>query len=342
MRERLWEGFLDRTVWRTFAAYQKVVGGQRGLARPRLPVPNDLLEQPAFQALTATYEATDARANRLSAVHRSQQVFQASVMILAVAIGSAPAVWPATKIYAVSCELFLALVTFLVWLSAVRSERTRRWGEARRMAEQLRMERAAWAVGLSTRDDRRFTPTGQAAQLALAWRRRVGGPSGRYDQARVHAWGGWALEELIYGQLVYHRVNGHMNHRLAHRGHSIENIVFWLLVIVLTTYVGMFAVAHRLHGEVPHWLGGVVILTGAITPAFGAASLALDAALAFSEQGRRSDGMCRRLAQLAENIEPSPSLEAIQRAARAAIRLQVSQEDNWSDDTAHRHVVRGG
>ena len=339
---RLWQQLLDRTVWRTFAAYRRLVGGRPVRGRERLRVPDDLLGQPGFATLTAAYEEMDARANHLSAVHRSQQVFQASVMILAVAIGSAPAVWPGLKIYAVTGELVLALATFLVWMSAVRSERTRRWGEARRMAEQLRLERAAWAIGLSTRDDRRFNSTGPAAQLALAWRRRVGGPEGRFDEARVQRWGAWAREELIQGQVAYHRIQGHLNHRLAHRGHSIENMVFWLLVIVLLTYIVAFAWSRHVGGEVPHWLGGMVILTGAITPAFGAASLALDAALAFSEQGRRSDAICGALSAIAEAIGPDASLEALQRAARASIRLQVSQEDNWSDDTTHRHIVRGG
>ena len=337
-----WDRLLDVSVWRTFSAYRTLVGGRRPAGRPKLQPPVDLANQTGFQSLSRAYDDMDARANRLSAVHRSQQVFQATAMIVAVAVGSAPAVWPELKIYAVSAELALALVTFLVWLSAVKSERTRRWGEARRMAEQLRLERAAWAIGLSTRDDRRFNSTGPSAELALAWRRLAGGATGSFDDARVRGWGAWALDELIYSQIEYHRTYGHLNHRLAHRGHSIENGVFWLLVGVLVAFIGTFVATRWFGGEVPHWLGGVVILTGAIAPGFGAASLALDAALAFSEQARRSEGICRGLGAIAGALKPGVALEAIQSAARASIRLQVSQEDNWSDETAHRHVVRGG
>ena len=84
------------------------------------------------------------------------------------------------------------------------------------------------------------------------------------------------------------------------------------------------------------------MLAGAVTPAFGAASLALEAALAFSEQSRRSDRLVVDLKAIAERVAPDADLERLQQAARAAIRLQVSQEDRWSEDAAHRHQVRAG
>ncbi len=339
---RLWEDLQDCTIWRAFALYRRLMGGARPMAHLPIVPPESLANEPGFQTLTRAYLSLDARASRLAAIHRSQQVFQATVMIVAVAVGAAPAVWPGIKIYAVLIELALALITFLVWVSAVHSERSRRWGEARRQAEQLRLERAAWALGLSTRDDRSVAKTGLAAQLARAWRRRAGAPTGRFDRERVQAWGGWVLDDLIYGQLEYHRVQGHINHRLAHRGHAIENVVFWLLVALLVGFVAAYVVAHRLHVELPHWVGGVVILAGAVTPAFGAASLALDAALAFSDQARRSDTMRHSLQAIAESAQPRATLATMQRAARTAIGLQLSQEDGWVDEAAHRHVVRGG
>jgi hypothetical protein len=338
----LWERLLDRTVWRTFAVYRRWIGGRPEAGHVPTPLPESLNAQPGFQLLTHAYEAYDARATRLAAVHRSQQVFQALMMILAVAVGASPAVLPGIKIYAVIGELVLALVTFLVWASAVRSERGRRWGEARRAAEQLHLERAAWALGLSTRDDRRFVTGGAAARLACAWRRRAGAPDGPFDRTRVAAWGGWALDDLLYGQIAYHRIQGHLNHRLSHRGHTIENAVFWFLVLLLTAFAAAYGFAHHRHEHLPHWFGGLVLLAGAVTPAFGAASLALDASLAFSDQARRSDVLRRGLEAVADGLDPGAPLETLQRAARAAIRLRVSQEESWSDEAAHRHVVRGG
>ncbi|OYU69668.1 MAG: hypothetical protein CFE28_06425 [Alphaproteobacteria bacterium PA2] len=337
---RAWpDNLLDATLWRTFEIYSRIMGGARIKGEPPRPAPESLAAQDGFQALSEAYEAADARAGRLAAVHRSQQVFQAGMMILAAAVGASPAVWPHIKIYAVYTELGLALLTFAVWFTAVRSERSRRWGEARRLAEQLRLERAAWALGISTRDERPSREDGGAVHTAWAWRRQAGSPVGRFDAERVKAWGGWAMDQLVDGQILYHRGHGHLNHRLSHASHLLENLVFWLFVLLL----GGFAVAYSVdHAGLPHWLGGVVMLTGAVAPAFGAASLALEAALAFSEQSRRSDRLVQDLSAIARRFSPDSDLERLQQAARAAIRLQVSQEDRWSEDAAHRHQVRAG
>ena len=296
---------LDRTLWRTFETYSRVMGGVKAKPEAPAPIPETLQGQKGFQTLTAAYEDADARAGRLASVHRSQQVFQA----------------------------------FAVWITAVRSERSRRWGEARRLAEQLRLERAAWALGISTRDERLAQEEGGAAQAAWAYRRQAGSPVGRFDADRVRAWGDWAMDQLVGAQIRYHQGHGHLNHRLSHASHLLENIVFWAFVVLL----GGFAIAYGLdHTLLPHWLGGVVMLAGAVTPAFGAASLALEAALAFSEQSRRSDRLVVDLKAIAERVAPDADLERLQQAARAAIRLQVSQEDRWSEDAAHRHQVRAG
>jgi hypothetical protein len=338
----LYDRFLDRTVWRTFAVYRRLMGGKPTGAHTATAIPESLAAHAGFQTLSQAYAAADKQAVRIAAVHRSQQVFQAAIMILAAAVGTAPAIWPAIKIYAVVTELILVLATFAVWFSAVHSERSRRWGEMRRLAEQLRLERAAWALGVSTRDDRRFSAGGAAARIAWGWRRRAGAPDGRYDAERLREWGGWAMDALILGQEDYHRVQGRLNARLSHRSHRVENTVFWLFLGLLMAFIGAYLGAERLRTELPHWVGGVVIVFGAVTPAFGAASLALESALSFADQSRRSDHLVRELAAIQANLTPDADLEALQRAARAAIRLQISQEERWGDDAAHRHVVRGG
>lgn len=330
---------LDATLWRAFEVYSRVMGGAKSSFERSIAVPPSLYIQDGFAILVQAYEAADRRAGRLAAVHRSQQVFQAGVMIVAAAVGASPAIWPQIKIYAVLTELALALVTFAVWFTAVRSERSRRWGEARRLAEQLRLEHAAWALGISTRDERPSKDDGAASHIAWAYRRAAGSPEGRFDADRVADWGAWAMNQLVDDQIRYHKGHGHLNHRLSHTSHLLENTVFWLFIVLL----GGFAIAYTLdHEALPHWLGGVVMLAGAVTPAFGAASLALEAALAFSEQSRRSDHLVHELQAIAERVAPDSDLERLQQAARAAIRLQVSMEDRWSEAAAHRHQVRAG
>ncbi len=342
LRQRL-DWVLDRSLWRAFALYKSVMAGRaRPSTRKSVPVPATLALQPGFKLLQEAYDAADQEAGGLASVHRSQQVFQVSVMIAAAAVGSTPAVWPEIKIYAVLVELSLALATFAVWRFSVRSERTRRWSEARRVAEQLRLEQAAWALGLSTRDDRRYPVEGPASQAAAYWRRRAGQAVGRFDVERTRVWGEWALDALIADQVEYHQRQGRLNAHLSHRGHEIETTVFWMFVAFLALFAGAWFTAHAVDFELPHWLGGLVLMAGAVTPAFGAASLALDSALSFADQGRRSEDMRRRLSALHARLESDMGLEAQRRAARAAVRMQVSQEDRWSDDTAHRHVVRGG
>jgi len=338
---RAYDAVLDRTIWRIFALYRRVLAGSLPTITP-LEIPPSLSEQPGFRILTEAYDTADMRATRLAAVHRSQQVFQAGVMILAAAIGSAPAVWPSIKFGAVLSELALALATLAIWASAVRSERSRRWGEARRLSEQLRLERAAWALGVSTRDTRHFSPAGPAASLAWRWRRLAGAPEGRYDVERVQSWGGWALGSLLDRQIEYHDVQGKLNSRLSHSSHRIENTVFFIFIAVLAAFAMADALSQSFHFPMPQWVGGVMLMAGAVTPAFGAASLALEASLSFAEQGRRSEVILRALDAVRVHIKPDANLDALQRAARAAIRLQVTQEERWSEDTAHRHVVRGG
>jgi hypothetical protein len=79
-----------------------------------------------------------------------------------------------------------------------------------------------------------------------------------------------------------------------------------------------------------------------VVPAFGAASLALEATLGFAEQGRRSLALAHHLGAIAETLGETPRLDELQRAATAAIRLEVSQEERWIDEAVRRRLVRGG
>ena len=333
---------LERTVFRTFSLYRRLVGGGRPPAPHLAAPPPELQQQPGFQILTRAYEAADIQANRLAAIHRSQQVFQAAVMILAAAIGSAPAIWPGIKIYCVLTELALAYVTFQVWSVAVKSEQGRRWGEARRVAEQLRLERASWALGLSTRLDGRGASSTSPARSAWCWRRKAQSPDGRFDAARVQAWGRWALASLIEAEREYHHVQGRLNARLSHRAHAFETKVFWLFIGLLVSFAVLFGLAKLLDFELPHWFGGLVLVAGAVTPAFGAASLALDSSLALSDQARRSANMEASLSVLAERAKSADRLDLFQSIGREALVLQIQQEDRWSEEAAHRQVLRAG
>ena len=76
-------------------------------------MPASLAAQPGFQALTAAQARSDHMANRLSAVHRSEQVLLVLAMITAALVGSAPAIWSDFKVAAVWIELSLSAAALL-------------------------------------------------------------------------------------------------------------------------------------------------------------------------------------------------------------------------------------
>ena len=256
-------------------------------------------------------------------------------------VGSSPALWPSLKIYAVLTELGVALAALAISVGSARAGRHERWGRARRLAEQLRLERAAWALGQNTTGDR-LSGRGPGPSVARQIRRRAGLARGAYDPDRVTRWGDWAMEELVGGQARYHRARGSINHRIAHRLHVFETISFIAFVVALASFATAY-IYSKAHGLVlPARFTGVVVMTGAIVPALGAASLALEATLAFGEQGRRNDELAARLETIAATLGDAPGLDQLQQAAKAAIRLQISQEERWTDESFRRRLVRTG
>jgi hypothetical protein len=339
---RFFDRVLHDTLWRAYAAFRRLLAGDGGPNAPTAPPPTDLAAEPGFVMLSDAYALADTQANNLAAVHRSQQILLLNAAILASVVGSSPAVWPGIKLYAVLTELTLAMVALAVWSGAARANRHERWSEARRLAEQLRLERAAWPLGLTSVETRDREDLGPAALAARTLRRKAGLAPGAFDADRVARWGAWTIEDLIGSQMRYHRSDSHRNERITHKIHLAENISFAVLVAVLVAFV----VAHegsRLMGlELAPWVGGAVIMTGAIAPAIGAASLALEATLAFGEQSRRSLFIAERLGTISGSIKEPPRLDDLQRAARSAIRLQSAQEDRWWEASTRRRLFRGG
>jgi hypothetical protein len=325
-------------LWRTYALFRRLLGGKATPFEARTPPP-DLLAQPGFEALTRARRDAGRRAQELGAVHRSHQVILLGVAILAAVAGSASAVWPHLKLTMVTVELVLALGALGVWLDSERGERHHRWGEARKLAEDLRLERVAWTLGVSTMPP---GPANRGHSLARNIRRAVGLPHGAYDSARVAAWGGWAVDELLAGQAAYHHDQARINGRISHRVHQVENTSFGLLLLVLVAYVAASAASAFMGQKVPHWMGGVVIMAGAIVPAIGAACLALEATLSLGDQARRSQALFQRLQALAADLGPAPSLQKLQSAVKAAIRLERLQEERWSEEASRRRLFRGG
>jgi hypothetical protein len=323
---------------RTYAVFRRWLGGKAPSYESR-PPPPDLMEQAGFQRLTRALGIADAKASELGALHRSHQIILLAVAIVMAIVGSSSALWPQLKVVSASLELLLAVFALLVWVDSERDARHERWGEARRLAEDLRRERVAWAIGVST------VPHGiglGSVKPARRERRLAGLPGGAYDPDRVAHWGGWAVDELIAGQAHYHRGQALINGRIAHRVHQIENTSLGLLLTLLLVFVLAAFGMSIFSAETPHWLAGLVTMAGAVVPAIGAAGLALEATLAFGEQSQRSRVLAARLDVLAADVRGAGSLEAVQAASKAAMRLQQAQEDHWSEGAMRRRLFRGG
>jgi hypothetical protein len=324
--------------WRAYSLFRRVLGGR---SEPLLasPAPPDLEAQPGFKLLSAARGAAAREAQNLGAVHRSQQVILLAIAIVVATAGSATAMWPSLELPMVAVELILALVALFVWLDSARRERHLRWGAARKRAEDLRLERAAWTVGVSTVP---HDPLCANSPVAAFARRRAGLPSGAFDAARVEAWGGWVIDELLSRQVAYHSDQAQVNGRISHHVHQAENLSFAVLMFLLAGFMVTTGVLALGGGHPPTWLAGLVYMAGAIVPAIGAAGLALEATLSLDVQARRSQLLTGQLKELRNTLGTQWRLEDLQSVARAAIKLQRSQEDHWSSESGRRRLYRGG
>lgn len=324
--------------WRTFARFRRLLGGRAPPYTP-IPPPADLATQRGFEELSVAHAMADQAASAIGSVHRSHQVIMLGVTILVAVASSIATIWPAEKVLMATLELALAIGALLVWLDSERADRHQQWGEARRLAEDLRLERVAWVLGLSS------VPVGanlSRTHAARCVRRRAGLPEGPFTEARIAAWGAWAMEELIAGQAAYHRSQAIINGRISHRMHLAENASFAALLVILGVFVatalGMGSFGH----EEPHWLASAVGVAGSIVPAIAAAGLALEATLALGEQALRGKALSQRLDVIIDGLAGTSALEHFQAAAKQAIQLQRAQEDHWTEGTVRRRLVRGG
>lgn len=324
--------------WHAYALFRRILGGT-GHPLPDACLPADLASQPGFVLLTSARASAAEEAQRLGAIHRSKQVILLAIAITMAAAGSAPALWPAMKLPLVAAELVLALLAFFVWFGSERGEHHLRWGSARKRAEDLRLERAAWIVGVSTVPHDPISTNANAARHA---RRLAALPQGAFDDARVQAWGAWVVNELLSRQAAYHRDQTLINGRISHRVHQAENVSFAVLLLLLVAYLAVAAGLGLMGESPPKWLAGLVVMAGAIVPAIGAAGLALEATLSLGVQAHRSQILQRQLEALRAELGPQWRLEDLQGVARTAIKLQRAQEDHWSDEAGRRRLFRGG
>ena len=123
--------------------------------------------------------------------------------------------------------------------------------------------------------------------------------------------------------------------------HQLENIVFMTFITILASFALGSSVGAVFEIEMPKWIGGALIMTSAVVPAIGAAVLALQANLAFSERSRESQYLAAQLDSIRSKMPEHPRLHEYQRAASAAIRLHNTEQDLWAENAARRPLIKG-
>jgi hypothetical protein len=335
---RLVDVFMHRYAGKIYSGFRRLVGGPAPTsASPRVDPPASLEEQHGFMILTRAYQRCDGLANRLSATHRSEQLLLVLAMIAAACVGSAWGIWPNFKHTAVWIEMGISVAALLVWASATDGKQHDRWSQARFLAEQLRLARAGWALGLSIDWADPGAPPDRFREERNV-RRRASVPTGRFDPQRVSEWGSWAIYELIQGQADYHHGIGVRDGRIAHRMHLLEDLSFLCLFAVFAIYLVVYAITHG--KSEAHWFTGVVSMVGTTMPALGAAVLALDAKLEFGEHSARSKEIAHTLDGLAKKLGPQPSFDTMRHAARAAMRVHVAEAQHWHEGSNRRRLFR--
>ena len=340
---------LDHTLWRTFGLFEALAGGARAPPRRDGRPPAELARQPGFQRLLAASREAVARANHLSSVHRSEQLLLVGIALAAVFTGALPALTAggdalaSAHVQASAVEFALGVSAFFIAAAARRRHRHRRWSDARRLAERLRAARATWPLGFDIGDARLPTPATWTEWRARAVIRAAGPPRGWIDRPRFDAEASWVAERLIGGQIDYHVRQHRIAERLEGFTRTVENTAFAVLMLTLLGYLTVTLTAPLSGWTPPHWIGGLVTLISAVSPAVGAGCLALEATNGFGELAQHS----RRLAAEFEalrarlgQVERQP-YHRVQAEIRRAALLVVEDADAWRDRVLRRRIVRG-
>jgi hypothetical protein len=90
-------------------------------------------------------------------------------------------------------------------------------------------------------------------------------------------------------------------------------------------------------------MDGALIMVSAVAPAIGAACLALNATLGFSELTQRSERMEHEFELMKARLAPDPkaSLPHLQRLVRRSAQLLVEDATAWRDRLATRRITLG-
>jgi hypothetical protein len=345
------QALFNHTLWRSFRLFEHVVGGARLAAGGASPSPPPgLIDQPGFLRLRAASSEAGARANSLSAIHRSEQLLLIVLAILAVFFGALPALLTATSdssdaLHAASSavEFGLGGLAIIIAFTARRAHRHRRWSDSRRLAERLRGASATWTIGLDVADQHLDPPQTWTEWRARAVLRAAGPRRGWLTKERFERTAAWCVSQLIDGQIAYHERQHRVAERIEGRIRLAENWSFGVLMVMLALFVGAYFSEKMFHiPPPPAWVAGLVTLVSAVSPAVGAGCLALDATNGFGEIALHSARLKLEFEHRRDQLAKGGGDEYhhVQAVIRSAAQLLRDENDAWRDSLLRRRIVR--
>jgi hypothetical protein len=338
------QALLDRTLWRSFALFERIAGGVRGYLDEVAGAPAGLVAQPGFQRLRLASNDATVRSIHLSGIHRSEQLLLILIAIAAVLIGALPSLIGGHEI-AAGVEFILGVTAFFLAAAARHAHRHRRWSDARRLAERLRAARATWPLGFDIADGHAQPPMTWTEWRARAVLRAAGPPRGWIDRPRFNAEAAWVADQLIDGQIDYHARQHSIAENIERMVQRIEDVAFLALMGVLAAFLVMLFLAWLVHTpSPPPWFGGLVMVVSAVAPAVAAGCLALEATNGFGELARHSEHLEVEFGQMRARLGhvDQQAYHHVQSIIRRAAQLVVEDADAWRDRALRRRIVRGG
>lgn len=273
---------------------------------------------------------SDQLANHFAQNYRSGHILNFSLAALAVVVGFAGFMLPASKLSLAAIEFVLALIILLNTHFGIRHEWHRRWLDYRQLAERLRPLRSLKLLGIAAPDP----PGTRANPVARRWIdwyaaavwRAMGCPAGRIAPESVPALAESIAAHEVDPQIEFHQAQCRQIMLLDRRLERISSGAFLATLLVSAAAVIALLIDPALVGRWQYWL--TLVFVG--LPAIGAAIFGIRFQGDFGGSALRSSATAASLADLA--LELRSDQIGLMRAAdlgEQAARAMFSDLSEW-------------
>lgn len=308
---------------------------------------------PAPPLIEAAFAEADTRANRIGDIHRAAQMGLLFGSVVAVVLGTLPAVLPDQKFAMVCLELALVLILQGYFRSLSNNHTQFRWSDDRRLAERLRVLAATYPLGFDFGDGTSNPPSTWTDWYARVLRRVAGPPDGFLSSADLKR-RALSLRDradgIVSGQMAYHARTSGRFHLIEENLKGLEKFTFGVLTVLIGIFIVWYglhwgaeqfhleAVAHMIPAP-PKLFSGLVLMGSAVIPAIAAACLGVEAKLSVLDSKKKSESLAERFRAYTEAIGDQTPVHRDIEIIRDASATMVADVDRWRDSAAQRGVA---